>query len=379
MTQKKILHLVTDEKFTDYAIKQFSAPEMCSEFVLIPSNYPINESKVKYIDNVRIVEQNSKEFEQLLLNLNQYCSIILHGMFWPQWQIPLLEVVPERVKIAWVFWGGEIYGQPDIANGFLAPIDRFLNQTHFFRRKLMGKNEKFNFCIPKEIFKKVDYCLTSMKVEYEFVKQYLGMTEMKYKWYNYYSIEETLGTAFDKQCLGNNIWIGNSATIECNYFDLLMRLRKMNINDRHIILPLAYGEPWARTRISKAYHFVFGKNFKPQLDFIPRDIYNEKLRSCSVMIQPHYLSQGVGNILTGLWLGMRVYLSEKCITYGYLKQIGVKFFSIEQDLRKDNPDVFAPLPQDMVGHNRKMLLKETGLLRTTDANMKLVEELTKEE
>lgn len=375
--QKKILHFVTDEKFTDYAIKQFSAPEMCSEFVLIPSND--GSAEVKLISQCRIINQGSEDFSILLSNLNQYSAIVLHGMHWPNWQIPLLDAIPTGVKVAWVLWGGEIYGQPEIFKQFLAPVDNFINQIHTFRRKLMRKHKANGSFIPKHYFNKIDYCLTQMPTEYEYVKEYLCKPDLKYLWYNYYSIEETIGSVVDKQCKGRGIWIGNSATISCNYFDLLLKMNGICIGDHDVIVPLSYGAPWLKKRVSQAYSCVFGNHFKPLKCFLPRDEYNERMLSCSVMIQPHYLSQGVGNILTGLWLGMRVYLSEHCITYEYLKQIGVTFFSIERDLKKDNPYVFEPLSQDIIDHNRKMLMKETGLQRTIEANNDLVKVLTSDQ
>lgn len=372
---KKILHIVTDEKFTDYAIRQFSAPEMCSEFILIPSND--GNIKVKLADQCTIVRQSSEEFKTLLQNLGNYSAVVLHGMHWPVWQKPLLKAMPDGVKVAWVFWGGELYGQPDIANSFLAPVDKCINTIHELQKKLLDKKQPPIAFVPKEYYSRVDYCLTAMPVEYEFAKSYLNRPDMKYLWYNYYSIEETMGSVFDKQCHGSNIWIGNSATISCNYFDTILKLRKIDVGDREVIVPLSYGSPWLMNYVPRVYRRVFGDKFKPLMDFVQRDEYNEKMLSCNVMIQPHYLSQGVGNILTGLWLGMRVYISEKCITADYLKQIGVTFFTIEHDLRKSNPDVFAPLPQFVIDHNRQMLLKETSMQRTIEANIQLVEELTR--
>lgn len=372
---KKILHIVTDEKFSDYAIRQFSAPDMCSEFVLIPSND--GNIKVQLADQCTIVRQRSEAFKTLLQNLGNYCAVVLHGMHWPNWQKPLLEAIPDGVKVAWVFWGGELYGQPDIANSFLAPADKCINSIHELQKRLFGKPQPPMAFVPKEYYSRIDYCLTAMPVEYEFAKSYLNRPDMQYLWYNYYSIEETMGSVFDKQCHGSNIWIGNSATISCNYFDTILRLRKIEIGDREVIVPLSYGSPWLMNYVPRVYRRVLGDKFKPLMTYLPRDEYNEKMLSCSVMIQPHYLSQGVGNILTGLWLGMRVYISERCITADYLKQIGVTFFTIEYDLRKNNPDVFAPLPQSVIDHNRQMLLKETSMQRTTEANKQLVQELTR--
>ena len=372
---KKILHIVTDEKFTDYAIRQFSAPEMCSEFVLIPSNGMMSE--VKLINQCVVVLQGSEEFQTLLASLKNYCAIVLHGMFWPSWQIPLLKAVPDGVKVAWVFWGGELYGQPDVAEGFLTPIDKRINTIHNLWKKFKNQHVGGTATVPKEYYKRVDYCLTALPIEYEFAKKYLNRQDMKYLWYNYYSIEQTMGTVFDKQCNGRNIWVGNSATIGCNYFDLLFRLRRVNIDNRDIVMPLSYGAPWVKRWVARAYELAFKAKYKPLLNLLSRDMYNEQMLSCSVMIQPHYLSQGVGNILTGLWLGMRVYISEKCITYDYLKQIGVTFFTIEHDLLPDNPDLLMPLSKDVIEHNRWMLLAETGEQRTIEANKQMVKELIK--
>ena len=372
--QKKILHFVTDEKFTDYAIKQFSAPEMCSEFVLIPSND--GSIEVKHISKCQVIHQGSNEFFNLLSSLGQYSAIILHGMHWPNWQVPLIDAIPEDVKVAWVFWGGELYGQPDIANKYLAYLDKFANRLHCLHRTIMRKKHPPLAFVPKENYTKINYCLTSMSLEYEFAKQYLNKPKLKHLWYNYYSIEETLGSMIDKQCYGTNIWIGNSATISCNYFDFLLKIKDICIGDRKIIIPLSYGSPWLIKRVPQVYSILFRTHLEPLRFFLPRDQYNEKMLSCSVMIQPHYLSQGVGNIISGLWLGMRVYLSEQCITYKYLKQIGIVVFSIERDFKKTNPTLLMPLPQKIIDHNREILMRETSLQRTIEANKHIVKVLT---
>ena len=111
-----ILHLLTDEKFTDYAIKQFSAPEMKSEFVLVPSNNAME--MVKLADKCTIVRQNSPDFDVLINRLDQYTGIIFHGMFWGRWQTPILQKVPKNVKVAWYFFGGDISSRCGVENQF---------------------------------------------------------------------------------------------------------------------------------------------------------------------------------------------------------------------------------------------------------------------
>lgn len=99
----KILHILTDEKFSDYVINQFETPEMQSEFVLIPSNFDV-DSNVKNIKKTQVVRQGSAEFRKLLTHLGDYSGIVFHGMHWGNWQAPILKAIPDYVKVAWVFW-----------------------------------------------------------------------------------------------------------------------------------------------------------------------------------------------------------------------------------------------------------------------------------
>lgn len=348
-----ILHLLTDEKFTDYAIAQFSAPEMMSEFVLVPSNNAME--MVKLIDQCTIVRQNSLEFNELLNRLGEYTGIIFHGMFWGGWQTPILQKVPKNVKVAWVFWGGEIYSRSDQYDVFLAPITKLLNDVHKRYKKI---KEDTSSEIPFLLFKRIDYCLTDEKEEFEYICKYTGI-KFEYLWYNYYSLEKTLGTLIDKRCQGKNLWIGNSASEKNNHLDVLWTIFKQGLhrkyNDRDIIIPLSYGAPWMGDIVTKLSRFVFGKRVRILTSYMPLEEYNAMMLSCSTIILGYTQPAAQGNIITALWLGMRVYLSEENMTYHYFKRIGCKIYSIERDLKHNNPNVYAPMIDEDVAHNRGIL------------------------
>jgi hypothetical protein len=87
---------------------------------------------------------------------------------------------------------------------------------------------------------------------------------------------------------------------------------------------------------------------------MPRDEYNKILQSCSVMIMPQYIPQAQGNIVTGLWLGMRVYVSEKSLAYQFLRRIGCKVYSFETEFGTYQ---LSPLSEEEVLHNREALRK----------------------
>lgn len=366
-----ILHLLTDEKFTDYAIQQFCAPEMEADFVLIPTNNMM--AHVKLIDRCTIVRQNSPEFEALLNRLDQYTGIMFHGMFWGRWQTPILQCVPDHVKVAWYFWGGDIYARQDVERQFLAPITGFLDRLHICKKNLTAD---FSWEIPVELYKRVDYCLTGEQEEYEFAKRYTDAS-FEYIWYTCYSLEETIGPLMDKQSEGNNIWIGNSAAIWNNHFDVLWSLWKSRlyrrINGDKVIIPLSYGNPWVRNLVIKIGRCMFGQRLHALTDYMPREEYNAQMLSCSTMINGYWEPAAQGNIITALWLGIRVYLSEKSIALAFFKRIGANIYSVESDMEKYR---FTPLNEEERTENRRVLIKWFSKQHVMEAVQNVVNELS---
>lgn len=364
-----ILHFLTDDKFADYAIAQFSAPEMQSEFICL--NTAGRMDLVKLRNRTQAIWPYSSEFRSFLdENLGKYSAIVLHGMHWGGWQRHILQRVPEHVKVAWVFWGGEIYGRSDSTLSRYAPTTNFVVRI---REIMNGKKKCVNTSweLPLELYQRIDYCLTGEREEYEYAKEFLNHPALKHLWYTYYDMDATLGSLKNGVCNGNNVIVGNSATDTCNYFDAIPYLRRYLKKEQKVILPLSYGAPWITNAVSKYAKFFLGNAAMPLLDFMPRDEYNKILQSCSTMIMAHYIPQAQGNILTGLWLGMRVYLSEKSIAYKFFKRLGFVVFSFESDFKKYK---FLPLTDDEFAQNRKVLTDWYSVENV----MKAVEKIAKE-
>lgn len=365
-----ILHLLTDDKFTDYVINQFEAPEMQSEFVVIPSNDSLE--LVKQIDKCTVIRQRSAEYEQLVARQNQYSGVVFHGMFFARWQRPLLERMPESVKVAWFFWGGEIYTRHGMEEYFLAPITRWLYRLHNWKNNYKPVTY---WEIPLELYKRVDYCLTSEHEEYEFAKKYTG-ANFKHLWYTCYSIEETVGPLMESRCAGNNIWLGNSAAMENNHVDVLWMLWKSRLLRRlkgeKVIIPLSYGNPWVKNAVKRVGRLALGRRMQALESYMPRNEYNQLMLSCSTMIIGYWEPAAQGNIITALWLGMRVYLSEKSIAYAFFKRIGANVYSIESDLKKYQ---FTPISEEEFSENREVMKKWYSKEHVKQAVNNVVDEL----
>lgn len=366
-----ILHLLFDDKFGEYAVKQFSGEEMCSEFIIVThSGAPDCSHK---FERVGVIMEDKEEFQSLLLGLSKYKAIVFHGLFFP-WQERVLQAVPDSVKVAWVFWGGDIYGRSDFSRGALSFYSKCLIGIQNVRRFMRNRKKSFRYEIPFSYLQRIDYCLTDIPQDFNCVLNYFK-TPIKRLWYNYYSIEDTIGELVHERICGSNVLIGNSCTLHCNHIDGFKAVSKLDTGNSTIIVPLSYGESWLRQYLLLLGRFLFKDCFMPLTDYLPRTQYNQIITSCSVVVMPHYRPQAFGNIFTALWLGSRVYLSEKNPLLHYFRDLGTSIFSIEVDLIKRNPFSLTPLSDEEVMNNRSILASIYGKAEMAKKNIEIVNEL----
>lgn len=352
-----ILHLVTDEKFTDYAITHFMAEPATSVFVLVQRyNLPITHVKQK--DQVRIIRYGSDDYKMLLTSLDQYACVFSHGLF-EKWQEEVILHTPSSVKVAWMFWGGEVYGLPHLHNQFLSPSAKCLLALKSLMYRFRGKQltEEIS-SVTQDTFNRINYCITDSREEFEYMNKHLG-TNMQHIWYNYYSIEETVGALQAQTVNDMHILLGNSATFECNHLMAMRQLLRIGLMPaQQVILPLSYGDSWLRERLLQLGPHILRKHFRALTDYMPRDEYNQIMCSCGIVIMPHYRPQAFGNILTALWLGAKVFVSKKSISYPIFARLGLHVYTIEDDLTKEA--ISTPLSVELQQHNRSVLLAEYG-------------------
>lgn len=347
-----ILQLVPIDKFTDYVIRQYESYTDIVDTILIKSFVDIkitNNGKT-----LPILEPNTKDFEDLLLRLSNYSSIIIHGFHWP-WVEKIVKFKPQSVKLAWVFWGGEIYGRPENQDEFLTFFTKVILSCHKFKKIFSKVKEQKKYFVPLMSYNKIDYCLSDELEEYKYAKDKTN-GNFNYLEYNYYTLEDLLGNLYDSKCSGENILIGNAATVECNYWYTLLKLKPYKLkHTTKIIIPLSYGDLWVRNSVIKQGSFLFGNRFFPLLEFLPLEQYNNTILSCNTMIMPHIQPHAQGNIILGLWLGMRVFLSKKNLSYHYFRRIGCKLYSLEDDFHLLNDINFQCLSDEEIALNRKIL------------------------
>lgn len=374
--EKRILHILADDKFSDYAVEQFESLNIPSDFALIVTMG--EEGLVRHRDKMPVMRRGDAVYVKMLESLSDYSAIIFHGMFW-FYDYEILTRIPSTTKVAWVNWGGEIYGRKDVYNDFISIRSRIIESLHGCKKYIIKpKIANPHYELPLDVFRRVDYCLTDEREEFEYARNYLQKPDLQYLMYNYYTLEEVIGSLIDKRCNGNNIFMGNCAHNECNYWDAMPLVSRLKNRGQKVIAPLGYGAPWVKNGVKRLGKWLYGNDFMPLMDFLPREQYNELICNCSTMIMPHYVPRAQGNIITALWLGMRVYLSEHNMTYHYFKRLGCTVYSIEKDLKRSNKECFKPMTDEELEHNRKILYATYSRESTMKAVQHIAETLTKE-
>ncbi len=123
-----------------------------------------------------------------------------------------------------------------------------------------------------------------------------------------------------------------------------------------VVVPLGYGDPKYRDIIVKKGRELFGEQFIPIVDFLPLHQYNQILSSCSYAIMNHLRQQAMGNILTVLFMGAKVFFQPKNTAYSFLKKEGVVVYSIEQF----QDEIQRKLSREEIEKNRSILKKIWG-------------------
>ena len=373
--EKRILHILADDKFSDYAIEQFDSLTIPSDYALVSTEE--EEALVSLRAKTTIMRRGDEAYDKMLASLSDYPAIILHGMFW-RYDYDILTRISSTTKVAWIHWGGEIYGRKDVCYDFLSPLSGVLERLISWKKRTFAKDyQEHHYELPLDVFRRVDYCLTDEREEFEYARNYLQKPDLQYLMYNYYTLEEVIGSLIDTRCNGNNIFMGNCAHNECNYWDAMPLVSRLKSRGQKVIAPLSYGAPWVKNGVKRLGKWLYGNDFMPLMDFLPREQYNELICNCSTMIMPHYVPRAQGNIITALWLGMRVYLSEHNMTYHYFKRLGCTVYSIEKDLKRSNKNRFAPMTDEELEHNRKIIYATYSKETTMKAVQNIVDTLVK--
>lgn len=367
----KILHITTDEKFINSIYWQFEQVFNRQNKVIVSiDNNAIPIKHITLNSNVKTIIKDKKGLAYCLVKASENDLVIFHGLSYFQSQIVLESKNTD--KFVWFFWGGEFYDNPKaLQNEILGSKTK----AQFMKTSLSKKIKNFlrpvfyrirhSTKIPEltilDAAKKLKHVGVIHKEELIFFKKLKFLNqEVNHLTTTYYPLEFIFKGIENIKIIGDNILLGNSASMSNNHLEAFDLLSQFQIDERKIIVPLSYGDKKYAKSICKTGAQVFGENFEPLLNFMSLKKYNKTISQCSIVIMNHYRQQSVGNIVAMLWIGSKVYLDEKNTFYHYLKRIGIVVYSINKDLSNRNKNVFVGLNQTEINLNRELLRLNFG-------------------
>lgn len=278
--------------------------------------------------------------------MRQADKIIIHGLSSSHLRY-ILSLQPWLLKKCyWVIWGGDLY------------VHLAENKSWQWR-----KNEFFR----RLVISRLGHLVTYIEGDVELARQWYGARGQYHECLIYPSNTYHDYPIGDEPHQGTHILIGNSAYPSNNHREILEHLWRFRDQDIHIYAPLSYGRKDYAAQISEEGRRMFGNRFHALTDFMPFDQYLKLLGQIDIAIFNHNRQQGMGNIITLLGLGKKVYLRDEVTPWSLFQRIGVKVHRLgELDL--------APLDPAIQAGNRALIQEYFSRQRLIDQLRKIFEE-----
>lgn len=296
----KYLHIMILDKFLapfiDFMDKYFGRED--HHYVFITSekyNYGLQKEH-----NVKFLHTDDDIFTTLVQYMNEAKKIILHGLWREKVNLILKENPLLLKKCFWIMWGGDFY----------------------FPQK---QSE-----LQKYVIENVPYLVTGTKGEVDYVRNNYNAKGEHIEAFVYTSNlfkEIKSSPKIDDKI---RILVGNSSTETNQHFEVFNKLEIYKNENIEIFVPLSYGDFKYGMQVMKVGYEIFGDKFKPIIDYMNEQDYYKFLSTIDIGIFNHNRQQGMGNIITLLGMGKKVYMNPEVTTYEMFidKNIKVDSFKI---------------------------------------------------
>lgn len=324
----KILHIADSQKFTnpffELIEKKFEYTQHCILSHASANEWPI-EMRIKNKNSTGLVW-----FLDFTRATHKAEKIIIHGL-WDFYAIALLFLQPWLLKKCyWMIWGGDLYDYKSDCRNW-----KWWLRNYF----------------KKSVIKRIGHLVTYVEGDVELARNWYGAKGKYHECIMYLSniYREYPIKSDPRKTI--NILIGNSADSSNNHFEILDKLAPFRNQDIVIYAPLSYGSKEYAQSVIELGKELFGDKFRPLTDFMPFGQYLNLLGRIDIAIFNHKRQQGMGNIITLLGLGKKVYMRSDVSSWQMFADMGVKIYdcsSVDLSLMDKS---FVRLNREMIKNN----------------------------
>ena len=311
----KILHVCQSDKFippfidfVDEHFDDFSTRHVF--FINAAADGPSYRRRGNLLQAQLGLIGQARYFAKLARVMQQADKIILHGLF-NQNVIRLLFMMRWVLpKCYWVMWGGDLY------------VYQLGNRT--------SKRWKFNEFIRRPVIKYMGHLVTYIKGDYELAREWYGARGGYQECFMYTT---NLYKQLDVPVLrhtGVNILVGNSASPSNNHSAIFDKLEAFKGGDIKIYTPLTYGNQAYAHQVIKEGQQRFGDKFTAITEHLSFKKYLEFLGEIDIAIFNHRRQRAMGNTISLLGLGKKVYMRSDVTQWEFFKSHEIAVYDIDR-------------------------------------------------
>lgn len=363
----KILHLINDHQVIERTLGVYEVVFPHQNDVLLFNNKSETKHLRKYA-SVRVVTSKNLKTVAKSYDFSGITYVIAHYMTMDK--IDFIKYVPKDIHVCWEVYGFDLYNQFLEPNGYqISYTDPrpYLKYSfairHFnalFKLGLILKGYKDPFIWQKNrqfryISNRIDSIQYCCSYDAKFIEDFSHRTIPSYEVFNY-SLSEVLGDLKDAPfTVGKNILIGNSASFSNNHLYVLDFLKKVGLtSETKLVMPLSYGGTTKYADVvEKEFCEAFPHKVKTLRIYMPLHEYNKIFLDINSCIMSAWRQESIGTIIMCLYLGIKVFMSNRSPLYKWLTECGFKMFELESISRES---LESPLTDNIRQHNRMLVI-----------------------
>jgi len=164
------------------------------------------------------------------------------------------------------------------------------------------------------------------------------------------------------------ILVGNSATESNCHLEALSIIARRDDGRFEVYCPLSYGDAGYRDLVIANGKAHFGDRFHAITDMMPLSAYNALLSEIDVAVLNHNRQQGMGNAITLLGLGKKVYMRPNQTHTRFLNSLGVATYALPDFNTEAMPDSLRDRNVELIRQrfSRAQLVRELSELFGTE-------------
>ena len=332
------VHLMHNQKFIMPFINFVNTHfDQGSQLFVIVGGRSESEFPIVRYENVVVLDRSALRYWNILNYFSTLKNIlfksnriIIHSLYFPRISHFLFINKVFLKKCYWIMWGGDFY---------------FPEKQSWFK---------------KQVIKKIRHFITYLKGDFELAQKWYGTTGEYHECFMYPSNLYKDYVAPEVKHSSINILVGNSADPSNNHLEVFDKLEVFKDQDIKIYAPLSYGNQTYAKKVIEEGKKQFGDKFEPLTDMMPFDQYLEFLGLIDVAIFNHKRQQAMGNTITLLSLGKKVFMRSDITPWKKFEKLEIILFDSKKefDLSSDIMIMNSNKDKVKVEFSEKNLIKQ---------------------